>query len=122
MLRGKYRNGKTSLPLLVTITGCVLMFACLSPAGTTEITKQLAEKGYQLSRRNISELRVVVNNAKQARNILESLHLNFSSPGIFCCNSFSPVAENHYSFYSEVFNQSVKRLQYEDLRSWLKQE
>lgn len=121
MLRRKH-NGKSSLPLLVTITGCVLMFACLSPAGATEITKQLAVKGYQLSRRNINELRVVVNNAKQARNILESLHLNFLSPAVFFCNTSSSVAENHNSFYTKVFSRSVKRLQYEDLRSWLKRE
>jgi hypothetical protein len=123
MLRRKYKHGKTSLPLLVTLTGCVLMFACMSPVNATEITKQLSVKGYELSRRNIGELRVVVHNADQANHILESLHLTFAPSDFTIHNERSFIDRKNSSFsYSEVFSKSVKRLQYEDLRSWLKRE
>ncbi|MDQ3110416.1 MAG: hypothetical protein M3R17_11030 [Bacteroidota bacterium] len=111
------------MPFLATLTGCVLMFACMSPVNATEITKQLSVKGYELSRRNIGELRVVVNNAEQAKNILESLHLTFTSPDFSLHNeAYFVVRTNFSSAYSEVFSKSVKRLHYEDLRSWLKRE
>ncbi|MEO5642337.1 MAG: hypothetical protein ABIQ40_16300 [Bacteroidia bacterium] len=123
MLLGKYKHGKASLPLLVTLTGCVLMFACMSPVNATEITRQLSVKGYELSRRNIGELRVVVNNADHAKNILESLHLTVSPNDIaFHTNPAFIAGKNYFSSYSEVFSKSVKRLQYEELRSWLKRE
>ncbi len=123
MLSRKHTNGKSSFPFLVTLTGCVLMFACMSPVNATEITKQLSVKGYELSRRNINELRVVVSDADHAKNILESLHLAFSSHDISIhhpCLSIASV--NNSSFYSEVFSKSVKRLHYEAIRSWLKRE
>ena len=122
MLHRKYKYGKTSLPLLVTLTGCVLMFACFSSVNATEITKQLSVKGYELSRCNINNLRVVVKNAQQAKNILESLHLTFVAPPAHF--SAAPVFTNQSAFlsYSGVFSARVKRSHYENLRSWLKQE
>jgi hypothetical protein len=123
MLNRKHTRGKTSLPFLVTLTGCVLMFACMSPVNATEITKQLSVKGYELSRRNIGELRVVVSDADHAKNILASLHLSFSSHDISILHpTLLPAEVNHSSSYSEVFSNSVKRLHYEAIRSWLKRE
>ena len=122
MLSRKHTR-KKGLPFLVTLTGCVLMFACMSPVNATEITKQLSVKGYELSRRNIGELRVVVSDADHAQNILESLHLSFSSNDIsFHHPDFFIADVNNSSFYSEVFSKSVKRLHYEEIRSWLKRE
>jgi hypothetical protein len=121
MLRGKFKN-RNSLPLLVTLTGCVLMFACLSPASASEITKQLSVKGYQLSRRNLSELHVVVTGEQQAKNILESLDLGFTSPGISAFNASYFIVSTGLLSYNEIFSRTVKRRQYEDLRSWLKRE
>ena len=121
MLSEKFKNRKR-LPLLVTLTGCVLMFACLSPANASEITKQLSVKGYQLSRRNIGELHVVVSGEQQAKNILESLDLGFSSHDIAAGYLPSVNAGTASSSYREVFSRSVKRLRYEELRSWLLRE
>lgn len=123
MLSRKHTRGKTSLPFLVTLTGCVLMFACMSPVNATEITKQLSVKGYELSRRHIGELRVVVNDADHANNILESLHLTFSSHDLSIQHPALFIADvNSSSSYSEIFSKSVKRLHYEEIRSWLKRE
>ncbi|CAN5396493.1 hypothetical protein BH09BAC5_BH09BAC5_09240 [soil metagenome] len=122
MLSRKYKHGKTSLPLLVTLTGCVLMFACMSPLNATEITKQLSVKGYELSRRNINELRVVVNNAGEAKNILQSLHLSFSPEHIAINNASVRITGLFSTSYSGVFSKCVKRLHYHELRSWLKRE
>lgn len=123
MLGRKHTRGKANLPFLVTLTGCVLMFACMSPVNATEITKQLSVKGYELSRRHISELRVVVNDADHAQNILESLHISFSSHDLSLHHSPLFIAGvNNSSSYAEVFSKTVKRLHYEELRSWLKRE
>jgi hypothetical protein len=123
MLSRKHTRGKSSVPFLVTLTGCVLMFACMSPVNATEITKQLSVKGYELSRRHIGELRVVVSDADHAKNILESLHFTACSHDISIhYPSFFIADVNNSSSYSEVFSNSVKRLHYEEIRSWLKRE
>lgn len=122
MLRKKHKQGRSSLPLLVTLTGCVLMFACMSPVNATEITKQLSVKGYELSRRNINELRIVVNNAGEAKIILESLHLSSPAHDFSICNESNFIAGENLSSYADIFSNYVKRSQYEDLRSWLMRE
>jgi hypothetical protein len=122
MLHRKYKYGKSSLPLLVTLTGCVFLFACFSPVNATEITKQLSVKGYALSRCNISNLRVVVKNAQQAKNILESLHLTFVTPPAHFPAAPAFINLSAFSSYSGVFSARVKRSHYENLRSWLKRE
>lgn len=110
---------KSSLPFLVTLTGCVLMLACMSPVNATEITKQLSVKGYQLSRRNVNELHIVIKNAREAKTILETIHFSTSS------HDFSLTHVSDFSFgrihstYAEIFSNFVKRTQYERLRSWL---
>ncbi len=119
MLKRKYKYGKSSLPLLVTLTGCVLMFACISPVNATEITKQLSVKGYEISRRNISELRVVVSNAQQAKTILESLHFTVNSPDFSINEECSFIPQKNLLSYTDIYNNFVKYQQYEDLRSWL---
>jgi hypothetical protein len=123
MLSRKHTHKKRSLPFLVTLTGCVLMFACMSPVNATEITKQLSVKGYELSRRHIGELRVVVSDVDHAQNILESLHLTYSSHDISLRHPAFFIADaNQSSSYSDIFSKSVKRLHYEEIRSWLKRE
>src|SRR6185369_8224053 len=99
-MRTKYKHGKTSLPLLVTLTGCVLMFACMSPVNATEITKQLSVKGYELARRNVNELHIVVNNAREAKNILESLHLSTSSHDFSILNESNFIVRENLSSYA----------------------
>ncbi|MCX6310847.1 MAG: hypothetical protein NT084_04345 [Bacteroidetes bacterium] len=118
----KYKHGKTSLPLLVTLTGCVLMFACMSPVNANEITKQLSVKGYELARRNIKELHVVVTNAHEAKHILESLHLSSTSHHFSVHNDSSFIIRENLLSYTEIFSNFVKRSQYENLRSWLMRE
>src|ERR1041385_131170 len=107
MNRKKY--GKKSFSLLVTLTGCALLLACVTPVHAAEITKQLSAKGYEISRRNIKELRVVVENVQDAKNILGSLSFSsqtpFFSSGDFFLNSNS-------SSYKEVFHKFVKRQHY----------
>lgn len=116
------KYGKTSLPLLVTLTGCVLMFACMSPVNATEITKQLSVKGYELSRRNIKELHIVVTNAREAKIILESLHLTTSSCDFSVQNESNFIAGENLHSYAEIFSNFVKRSHYENLRTWLMRE
>ncbi len=118
----KYKHGKTSLPLLVTLTGCVLMFACMSPVNATEITKQLSVKGYELSRRNIKELHIVVTNAREAKKILESLHFTVSSHDFSSLNESNFIVGKNLFSYAEIFSNFVKRSHYENLRSWLMRE
>ncbi|HET6990482.1 MAG TPA: hypothetical protein VFJ43_04120 [Bacteroidia bacterium] len=121
-MRKQYKHGKTSLPLLVTLTGCVLMLACMSPVNATEITKQLSVKGYELSRRNVNELHIVVKNAHDAKNILQSLHLNASSPDFLIQKESNFTFGKNLFSYAEVFSNFVKRSHYENLRSWLMRE
>lgn len=117
-MRKKYKHGKKSLPLLATLTGCVLMLACMGPVNATEISKQLSVKGYELSRRNISELHIAVKNASEANTILVSLHLSSSHDFSFANESYF-IDVNGHSFYAEIFSNFVKRSHYKNIRSWL---
>jgi hypothetical protein len=115
----KFIHGKASLPFLVTLTGCVLMLACMSPVNATEITKQLSVKGYALSRRNVNELHIVIKNAREAKTILETLHFSAAAEdfSLTSCSNFF-IGQNHSS-YADIFSKFVKRSKYKQLRSWL---
>ncbi|MBI3512215.1 MAG: hypothetical protein HY064_16265 [Bacteroidetes bacterium] len=100
------RRSNSGFSFLVTLTGCMFLFACVSPANATEISRQLSLKGYELSSRNIEVLRVAVKSGHSVQRILQHLHFAFrdASAGAY----FSSPSHGSSSPHFFVFGRHIK--------------
>ena len=109
---------KHPLPFLVTLAGCVMMLAWVDPANATEVTRQLAQKGFEISQLRKADVANVKNS---------NTDLKIFFKGVFSANFAEyrePVSliQNYSSGYHVVFPEFVKSLLQADILSWRKRE
>lgn len=109
---------KHPLPFLVTLAGCVLMLAWVDPVNATEVTRQLAQKGYSISQLRKSEAGVV----QRTNNDIKIVFQGFASESSSTYSSSVTLAENTNTDYHFIFPYIVKSFLQADIRSWRKRE
>ena len=109
---------KHPLPFLVTLAGCVLMLAWVDPVNATEVTRQLAQKGYSISQLRKSDVSIV----KSAHNDLKIIFKGFSIEPAYNFNPSSVGVPKTTTDYKSIFPFIVKSSLQDDIRTWKKQE
>lgn len=109
---------KHPLPFLVTLAGCVMMLAWVDPANATEVTRQLAQKGFEISQLRKADVAIVKNN-----NIdLKVFFKGFCSVNVAEYTATHSRVQNNSTSYHVVFPQRVKSLLKADILTWMKRE
>lgn len=109
---------KHPLPFLVTLAGCVLMLAWVDPVNATEVTRQLAQKGYSISQLRKSEVAIV----KNTHNDLKVIFKGFGLEPLDKCTPSVALIPNTSTDYHFIFPYIVKSFLQADIRSWRKRE
>lgn len=109
---------KHALPFLVTLAGCVLMLAWVDPANATEVTRQLTQKGYAISKLRKADVTIV----KQSHSDLKVFFKGIDSPYAYEYNQPQSFIQQASSGYHLVFPHFVKSLLQADILTWMKRE
>ncbi len=109
---------KHPLPFLVTLAGCVMMLAWVDPANATEVTRQLAQKGYEIAQLRKSDVAIV----KNSNTDLKVFFKGFYSINVAEYAGVNSRIQNNSTNYHVVFPQCVKSLLKADILTWMKRE
>lgn len=106
------------LPFLVTLAGCVMMLAWVDPANATEVTRQLAQKGFEISQLRKADVAIVKNSNTDLKVIFNAF---YSSPAQHV-GVTSLSGQSTSTGYHIVFPNVVKSLLQADILTWRKRE
>jgi hypothetical protein len=109
---------KHPLPFLVTLAGCVMMLAWVDPANATEVSRQLAQKGFEISQLRKADVAIV----KNSNNDLRVFFKGFYSTNVAEYAEPHLRIQNIATDYHVVFPHHVKSLLQADILTWRKRE
>jgi hypothetical protein len=112
------KRHKHPLPFLVTLAGCVFMLAWVDPANATEVTRQLAQKGFAISQLRKSEVAIV----KDAHSNLKVFFKGVQSAPAYALHTALSFEPRYATSYHYIFPHYVKFSLQADILTWMKRE